>query len=202
LAVMSVWIVFFGAMTALRRTDARHTGDSLPFWQQACEEGRRNACERLIQLESTYCGDNSGWACNELGSHYMGGRITDADSGLAAAYFSRACEVRFQAGCVNVLDPGSPSRVDPRILDLRLLLREGGQNLMEMPEQELYARACDHSWTFACGGGCGHCGCERGVTAWHWGAATFDRRNSLSGRSGLGRFRMDVAPAATARLGG
>ena len=34
----------------------------------------------------------------------------------------------------------------------RLLLREGGPNLMEMPEPELYARACDHRWTFACGG--------------------------------------------------
>jgi hypothetical protein len=153
LAYMSVWIVFFGAMTALGRTDARHTGDSLPFWQQACEKGRRNACERLIQLESSYCGDNSGWACNELGSHYLEGRITDVDSELATAYFSRACEVRFQAGCVNVLEPGSPSRADPRIIDLRLLLREGGQNLMEMQEQDLYARACDHGWTFACGGG-------------------------------------------------
>jgi len=153
LAYMSVWIVFFGAMTALGRTDARHTGDSLPFWQQACEEDRRNACIRLIQIEDSFCGDNSGWACNELGSHLLGGRIMEADSATATAYFSRACEVRFQAGCVNVLDPGSPSRPDPRIIDLRLLLREGGRNLMEMPEQDLYARACDHGWTFACGGG-------------------------------------------------
>jgi hypothetical protein len=150
LGFMAVWIVFFGAMSASGRTDARHTGDSLPFWQQACEEGRRNACERLIQLESTYCGDNSGWACNELGRHYMEGRITEADSELATGYFARACEVRFQAGCVNVLEPVSPSRADPRVIDLRLLLREGGVNLMEMPERDLYTRACDHGWTFAC----------------------------------------------------
>ena len=149
-AHMAVWIAFFGAMTAMGRTDGRHTGDSLPFWQQACAEGRRNACERLIQLESTYCSDNSGWACNELGGHFMEGRITDPDSELATAYFSRACQVRFQAGCVNVLDPGSLSRATPRIIDLRLLLREGGQNLMEMPEPDLYARACDHGWVFAC----------------------------------------------------
>ena len=153
LAYMAVWIVFFGAMAALGRADGRHTGDSLPFWQESCEEGRRNACERLIQLQSTYCSDNSGWACNELGSHYVEGRITDADAELATAYFSRACEVRFQAGCVNVLRAENPSRADPRIIDLRLLLREGGQNLMEMPERDLYARACDHGWTFACGGG-------------------------------------------------
>ena len=153
MAYMAIWGVFFGAMTALGRTDGRHTGDSLPFWQQSCEEGRPQACERLIQLQSTYCSDNSGWACNELGSHYVEGRITDADVELATAYFSRACEVRFQAGCVNVLEPESPRRADPRVIDLRLLLREGGQNLMEMQEPELYARACDHGWTFACAGG-------------------------------------------------
>ncbi len=153
LAYMSIWIAFFGVMSALGRTDGRHTGDSLPFWQQACEEGRRNACVRLIQLEDSYCSDNSGWACNELGSHLLGGRIIGADSELATAYFSRACEVRSKAGCVNVLAPGNPSRPDPRIIDLRVLLREGSRNLMEMPEQDLYARACDHGWTFACGGG-------------------------------------------------
>ena len=153
LAHMAVWVVFFGAMTAMGRTDGRHTGDRVPFWQQACEEGRRNACDRLIQLESSYCGDNSGWACNELGGHYMEGRITDTDAELATAFFSRACEVRFQAGCVNVLDPESPSRANPRIIDLRLLLREAGRNLMDMPEPDLYARACDHGWIFACDGG-------------------------------------------------
>lgn len=71
----------------------------LPFWQQACEEGRRNACDRLIQLESSYCTDNSGWACNELGGHFMEGRITDPDPELATAYFSRACEHGWTFAC-------------------------------------------------------------------------------------------------------
>ena len=150
LAHMAVWIVFFSAMTAIGSTDGRHTGDSLPFWEQACEDDRRNACERLVQLESSYCGDNSGWACNELGGHYRERNIAASDSELALAYFSQACELRFQAGCINLLDPESFSQAVPRILDLRLLLREGGQNLLEMSEPELYARACDHNWTFAC----------------------------------------------------
>lgn len=150
LAHMGVWIVFFGAMTALGRTDGRHPGDSLPFWEQACEESRPTACERLLQLGSTYCGDNSGWACNELGRHFTEGRIAPADAELALGYFSRACELRFQAGCVNLLDPATVSRAAPRPLDLRLLLREGGLNLLDMPEPELYARACEHNWAFAC----------------------------------------------------
>jgi hypothetical protein len=150
LAHMAVWIGLFAAMTAGSRTDGRHVGDSLPFWEEACLDGRRNACDRLLQLESTYCGDNAAWACNELGAHYASGSVVVADAALARDYFSRACELRFQAACLNLLDSSSPTRPSPRALDLRLLLREGGLNLMEMPEAELFARACDHAWAFAC----------------------------------------------------
>jgi hypothetical protein len=150
LAHMTAWILFFGAMTALGGTDGRHRGDPLPFWQQACQENRRHACERLVQLESAYCSDNAGWACNELGRHYMDGRLVTADPERALTYFSRACEARFQPGCVNLLNPDAVSTTNPRALDLRLLLREAGPNLIEMPEPQLYARACDHGWTFAC----------------------------------------------------
>jgi hypothetical protein len=51
---------------------------------------------------------------------------------------------------VNLLEPGSALRSGPRTLDLRLLLRQGGRNLMDMPEPELYTRACEHGWAFAC----------------------------------------------------
>ena len=152
LAHMAVWILFFGMMTAVGATDGRHRGDTVPFWEQACAQDRPQACERLIQIESSYCGDNVGWACNELGRHYTEGTIVAADPELGLGYFSQACEVRFQAGCVNLLDQETLSRADPRVLDLRLLLREGGRNLLDMPEPDLYARACDHGWTFACDG--------------------------------------------------
>jgi hypothetical protein len=46
--------------------------------------------------------------------------------------------------------PVGAGQTDPRALDLRLLLREGGPNLLDMPEPELYARACRHGWSFAC----------------------------------------------------
>ena len=147
---IAVWILFFVAMAATGRTDGKHTGDSLPFWQQACADERRHACERLLSIEAVYCSDNSGWACSELGVHYTEGTIERPDSTLALAYFSRACELRFQAACVNLLDPGSMSRANPKALDLRLLLRERKRNLMEASESELYARACDHGWAFAC----------------------------------------------------
>jgi TPR repeat protein len=103
-----------------------------------------------VEVELTYCGDNSGWACNELGGHYLAGEIVSGDPERALAYFTRACDLRFQAGCVNLLDPATFIRSAPKPLDLRLLLREGGLNLIEMSEGDLYVRACDHSWSFAC----------------------------------------------------
>lgn len=150
LAHMAVWIVFFATMTVAGKTDGRHVGDSVPFWLQACQENRTNACDRLLLLESTYCTDNSGWACNQLGAHYAEGKIVAKDIEVALNYFSRACELRFQAGCLNLLDPEDYTIADPRAFDLRLLLRQGGKNLMEMPEEDLYGRACEHGWTYAC----------------------------------------------------
>jgi len=150
LAHMAVWIAFFTVMTVTGRTDGMHTGDSLPFWSQACDENRPYACERFLRIEASYCVDNAGWACNELGRHYVEGRLVAQDLERAYGYFSRACEARFQAGCVNLLDPSVPARADPRPLDLRLLVRQGGVNLFEMPEPELYGRACRHGWAFAC----------------------------------------------------
>ena len=150
LAHMAVWIAFFGAMTASGATDGMHRGDSLPFWEQACGEGRSRACERLLAIESNYCADNAGWACNEVGRHYVEGRLVPPDLDRALTFFSRACEARFQPGCVNLLDPSAPARSNPRPIDLRLLVREGGVNLVDTPEQELYSRACRHGWSFAC----------------------------------------------------
>jgi len=86
LAYMTVWIVLFGTMTAIGKTDGRHTGDSLPFWEQACAAGRRNACERLLSIEAAYCGDNSGWACNELGVHYTEGAIEEPRTGSGVGW--------------------------------------------------------------------------------------------------------------------
>jgi hypothetical protein len=150
LAHMAVWIAFFALMTTTGSADGMHRGDSLPFWQQACAADKPRACERLLRIEASYCSYNAGWACNELGRHHLEGRIVSADPERATLYFSRACEGRFQAGCVNLLDSSTISQTNPRPFDLRLLLREGGPNLLDMPEPELYQRACKHGWAFAC----------------------------------------------------
>jgi len=150
LAHMAVWIVLFGVMTLQEKTDGLHVGDKVPFWIEACADDRVNACSRLLLLETTYCNDNSGWACNELGLHYLRGHLVPRDEMVAQRHFAHACELRFQAGCLNLLDPSQPISTDPKVFDLRLLLRQGGLNLLDMPEPELMERACAHGWQFAC----------------------------------------------------
>ena len=150
LAHMIAWVVIFGSMSVLGKTDGQHTGDSLPFWQQACVEGLTNGCDRLLQLENTYCSDNAAWACNELGIKYRSGNVVGLDSVRARTYFQRACELKFKAACLNLLHSDLVLSDDPHELDLRLLLREGGRNLMDEPLEDLYERACSHSWDFAC----------------------------------------------------
>ena len=150
LAHMGIWIVIFASMSFLGNTDSKHQGDSLPFWEQACASDLSNACGRMLQLEVTYCGDNAAWACNEIGAHYREGIITESNQELSMAYFSRGCELKFRAACLNLLDTNLVAREVPHELDLRLLLREGGQNLMTLSEPELMERACEHDWAFAC----------------------------------------------------
>ena len=150
LAHMSCWIVFFAAVSVLGKTDAQHIGDSMPFWQQACADQRPQACQRLLQLQSTYCNDNSAWSCNELALHYRLGELVEKSESLALGYFERSCELRFRAGCLNLLDPASRYEELPHQLDLRLMLRQGGLNLMQADEAELLKRACSHGWSYAC----------------------------------------------------
>jgi hypothetical protein len=150
LAHMAVWILFFSVMAARGSADGTHTGDSVPFWQDACSEDRRKACQTMVLLEVVYCRDGAGWACNEIGRHYSQGAIVEADPEFAAAWFSRACELGFQPGCLNQRLPGGTNQGNPGVNDLRVLLREGQLNLAAMSEDALLTRACDHGWTFAC----------------------------------------------------
>ncbi len=154
-----VWVAFFAAMTAIGSTDGIHRGDRVPFWQEACAEGSEKACSKLVHIESVFCGDGVGWACNELGVSFAEGMVTKRDPDLSQAYLQRSCQLGYWTGCVNIrglslgmreMRPGSLSRDVPSIHDLRALLREGGKNLLASPEAELLSRACDHGWTFAC----------------------------------------------------
>ena len=105
LAHMAVWVVFFGAMTALgahRRHAPRRRAAVLAAGVRrepaagvraaAAASKRRTAATTPAGPATSWAGTTSraGW-CPPI-------RIA------RSRYFSRACEARFQAGCVNLLD--------------------------------------------------------------------------------------------------
>lgn len=150
IAHMVVWVLVFVGASTLGKMDGRHIGDSVPFWDRSCTENLTDACDRLILLKTTYCQDNSAWACNELGVHFSEGKIVGADNERSVAYFTKACELKFTPACVNLLSPSELLTSPPKELDLRLMTRQGGLNLMDLPSESLYRRACEHGWEFAC----------------------------------------------------
>ena len=63
LAYISVWTLVFVAMSAAGGVGDEHPGQWLPFWRQACAEGRPHACRYVADVQAGFCGQGSRWAC-------------------------------------------------------------------------------------------------------------------------------------------
>src|SRR5262245_49121167 len=72
LAYMSIWALVFVGMSFAQGVGDSHPGQWLPFWRQACEEGRPYACPYLADMQVGFCDRGSGWACNEAGLLHIG----------------------------------------------------------------------------------------------------------------------------------
>jgi hypothetical protein len=66
LAYMTMWALIFAGMSAARGVGDDHPGQWLPFWQQACAEGRPYACSYYERIILDDCDRGSGWACGEV----------------------------------------------------------------------------------------------------------------------------------------
>jgi hypothetical protein len=124
LVYVSVWTVVFAAMSAAEGVGDSHRGQWMPFWQQACAEGRPRACQYLRQLQATACGAGSGWACDQLGNLQAGDRP------------GRAADVM-----------GGPPPLD----ELPILVRGSKGPVTDRRPQSLRARACAQGWVDFCG---------------------------------------------------
>ena len=107
LAYMSIWAVVFAGMSVTQGVGDSHPGQWLPFWRQACEDGRAYACPYLADMELGFCNRGSGWACNEAGLMHIalsrsGEDLRRADPAGAAEPLSRGCELGFAAACRNL----------------------------------------------------------------------------------------------------
>ena len=162
LAYIGVWAVVFAAMSAAGGVGDRHPGQWVPFWQQACEEGRPHACGFLAAKQSGLCNMGSGWACNEAGvllaARGGAGAVGDDREGVgqveAGFAFQRGCELGFEAACGNyrgILGGGGAfERAPPTVGDYLIVLRGSKGELTERDAAALHARACRQGWAGTC----------------------------------------------------
>jgi TPR repeat protein len=130
-------------------------GHWVSFWDRACAEGRRGACDVVTKIESQQCRQGSGWACNEAGIRLSTTGATV--NGLTASEaFSRACFTGFAVACQN-LSTGQPAgeprefqHMPPRAVDYRVLLQEGNGPIRVANETQLYEMACRQEFADGC----------------------------------------------------
>src|SRR5205823_9374382 len=126
------WAIVFAVMSAMQGVGDSHPGQWLPFWRQACQDGRPYACPYLADLTVGFCNQGSGWACNEAGLLHIalsrsGEDLRRSDPAGAAESLRRGCELGFAVACQNLSTltsgAGTFARAKPELADLPVILR-------------------------------------------------------------------------------
>jgi hypothetical protein len=159
LAFMSVWASVFIAMSVVQGVGDAHPGQWLPFWRQACEDGRSYACPYLADLQTGFCEQGSGWACNEAGLLHVaiarsGEDLRRTDLAGAAVPLQRGCGLGFQASCRNLstltVTGGELTSAPPTLEDYPIILRGSKGKIRDRDPAALYALACHQGWPDTC----------------------------------------------------
>ncbi|HEY7336137.1 MAG TPA: hypothetical protein VH639_14705 [Bryobacteraceae bacterium] len=160
LAYMSVWAVVFLGLSGTQAVGDNHPGQWLPFWRQACQDGRSYACPYLADLETGFCDRGSGWACNEAGLMHIalsrsGEDLRRRDPAGAAKPLRRGCELGFEGACGNLSvltsGVGKFASSPPVLEDYPIILQGSKGEIREREPPELYALACREGWQGTCG---------------------------------------------------
>jgi hypothetical protein len=150
---VSLWILVFGAMSYAKGVGDFHEGHTVPFWEQACRAGRKNACWNLAGLESNSCRAGSGWACNEVAILMATGKVPATMP--PGELFDLACQRSSSAGCDNAKSLAAGTREfhlgEPLFNDYVQMLRQGKGPIPERSAFDVYNRACNEGWPSACG---------------------------------------------------
>jgi hypothetical protein len=159
-AYISIWAIVFAGMSAAGGVGDNHPGQWLPFWRQACQDGRSYACPYVADLESSFCDQGSGWACNEAGLMHIalsrsGEDLRRLDPAGAAEPLRRGCEDGFPMACRNLstltTGTGTFAAAPPGIQDYPIVLRGSKGEIHAPTRWELYALACHEGWPDTCG---------------------------------------------------
>jgi hypothetical protein len=152
LAYMTIWAVVFLTMSSLQAVGDTHRGQWVPFWMEACFDGRPHGCRQAAVLTSSYCRAGSGWACNEYGMLIQPDRRPEA----AAPVFQQGCDLGFETACAN-LNPtlaANPRRAPPDERDYRIVLRGRKGTVQHLTPPELHRRACTQGYADGCQQAC------------------------------------------------
>jgi hypothetical protein len=159
-AYMSIWALVFAGMSAAQGVGDSHPGQWLPFWRQACMDGRPYACPYLADLSLSYCNQGSGWACNEAGLldialSRSGEDLRRLDPAGATEPLSRGCRLGFATACRNLYTltsgAGRFASTPPGLDDYPIILRGSKGEIRERGPAALYALACHEGWPNTCG---------------------------------------------------
>jgi hypothetical protein len=161
LAYVSAWAGLFIVMSATQAVGDSHPGQWLPFWRQACADGRSYACPYLADVTLSFCDQGSGWACNEAGLLHIaisrsGEDLRRVDPAGAAEPFRRGCALGFRMACRNLNAMagrgGEFAAAPPALADYPIILRGSKGEIRERNPAALYALACREGWPNTCGG--------------------------------------------------
>jgi hypothetical protein len=158
-ATAALWTLGFATLFLVGGVGDDHPGQYLPFWDQACDDGSRRACEYVVFIEQVYCARGSGWACNAQGIVLV---TKFGDVSAARRDFERACALGSRSGCANVLNltsmsarvPGDASfaQAPPPLEELPIIIRGSKGPVLERDPTALYSLACERGWPETCSG--------------------------------------------------
>ena len=159
LGYIVVWTGVFAVMSAAQGVGDRHPGQWVPFWQDACGQGRPYACPYLADMQLRFCRSGSAWACNEAALlHVALARSGEDPRRLdpldATVSLRRGCDLGFEPACQNLetfaSGLGSLERAPPTAADFPIILRGTKAAITDHSPAALYARACDQGWADTC----------------------------------------------------
>lgn len=114
---MAVWIALFATMYSSHFLGKTHPGRSVAFWEQACTEGRRNACRDLVHIEWDDCRDGDMAVCLRLAETRSPRELPGLPPDLALRSLAHACDGGVSPACADLagrLDAGARTRFEAR----------------------------------------------------------------------------------------
>ena len=163
-AHMAVWIAVFAVMTGTGLLGGHHPGASSDFWNHACQEGRRGACQTWVRTLDVSCTHGSGDACNTLGLARDAGLAIPRDAPEAGKDFARACDLKAPGACANMialikkegpdvfLKPCHGGDGESCFVLASLYYAGAGVPLDYGQSVALFRHSCDLAWPRGCGG--------------------------------------------------